>query len=165
MNEEIKKILDRLERIDHKENICSFEFADSSTFDEVCDCWEERKKLANYIIDLQQAKDKLQNDYQEARDRIDELQEENKELNDDIIWWKNRFYGQQIYDESYKVLSRDYKERIDKALELLNELLSSTKGVINDYSYYKEHNKILIELLREDEQAYIKLLEILGDKE
>lgn len=55
--------------------------------------------------------------------------------------------------------------RIDKAIELLNELLSSTKGVLNDYyssRESREHNKILIELLREDEQAYIELLEILG---
>lgn len=34
IQEEINKILDRLERIDHKEYI-AFEFADSATFDEI----------------------------------------------------------------------------------------------------------------------------------
>ena len=62
----------------------------------------------------------------------------------------------------------ELQNKIDKAIELLNELLSSTKGVLNDYCSSREareHNKILIELLREDEQAYIKLLETLGNKE
>lgn len=44
MNNEIKEILDRLERIDHKEYI-AFEFADSATFDEMARCFEERKNL------------------------------------------------------------------------------------------------------------------------
>ena len=53
MTEEIKKILDRLERIDHKTYSCGFEFADSGSFDEDCRCFEERKKLANYITNSQ----------------------------------------------------------------------------------------------------------------
>lgn len=53
MSEEIKGILDRLERIDHKEYSGGFEFADSSSFNEDCRCFEERKKLANYITNLQ----------------------------------------------------------------------------------------------------------------
>ena len=44
---EIKEILDRLERIDHKEYSGGFEFADSSTFDEMARCFEERKKRLN----------------------------------------------------------------------------------------------------------------------
>ena len=54
LKEEIKEILDRLERIDHKEYSCGFEFADSGSFDEDCRCFEERKKMANYITNLQQ---------------------------------------------------------------------------------------------------------------
>ena len=53
MTNEIKEILDRLERIDHKEYI-AFEFADSATFDEVTRCFKERKKLADYITNLQE---------------------------------------------------------------------------------------------------------------
>ena len=33
MKDEIKEILDRLERIDHIEYKCSFEFADSASFE------------------------------------------------------------------------------------------------------------------------------------
>lgn len=61
--------------------------------------------------------------------------------------------------------NRELKNKHNKALKYIDELLSDVKGIIRDYSYYKEHNKIMIELLREDEQIYIKLLEILGDKE
>ena len=66
MNKEIEKILDRLERIDHKGYSCSFEFADSSSFEEVCMCFDERKKLANYIKELQQQSQK----YKEVIDKV-----------------------------------------------------------------------------------------------
>ena len=54
MKDEIKEILDRLERIDHKEYSGGFEFADGGSFNEDCRCFEERKKLANYITNLQE---------------------------------------------------------------------------------------------------------------
>ena len=59
MNNEIKKILYRLEKIDHKKYSCGFEFADSSSFDEECRCFEERKKMTNYITNLQKENKKL----------------------------------------------------------------------------------------------------------
>ena len=58
MNDEIKGIIDRLERTDHKEYI-AFEFADSATFDEMARCFEERKKLADYITNLQEENKRL----------------------------------------------------------------------------------------------------------
>lgn len=64
MKDEIKEILDRLERIDHKEYSSGFEFADSGSFDEDCRCFEERKKLANYITNLQEANERLKNHIQ-----------------------------------------------------------------------------------------------------
>lgn len=69
-------------------------------------------------------------------------------------------YVDEIENENEKL-----KKNINKIREYVEELLSDTKGILKDYSYNKEHNKILIELLKEDEQIYIKLLEILGDKE
>ena len=57
MKDEIREILDRLERIDHKDYI-AFEFADSATFDEMARCFEERKKLADCITNLQERIDK-----------------------------------------------------------------------------------------------------------
>lgn len=54
------------------------------------------------------------------------------------------------------------KENIIKEVEkFVEEVLSSTKGVINDYMYHKEHNKEQIELLREDIVMYKHILEIL----
>jgi hypothetical protein len=45
----IEEILSRLERIDHKEYSGGFEFADSSTFNEMGRCFEERKILTKEI--------------------------------------------------------------------------------------------------------------------
>lgn len=70
MTEEIKEILDRLERIDHKEYSGGFEFADSGSFDEDCRCFEERKKLANYITNLQ---------------KENQILKENAEHNDKVV--------------------------------------------------------------------------------
>lgn len=64
MSDEINKILDRLERIDHKEYSGGFEFADSASFDEMARCFEERKKMANYIIDLQKENKKMEEAYE-----------------------------------------------------------------------------------------------------
>lgn len=70
MNNEIKEILDILERIDHKEYSCGFEFADSGSFDEDCRCFEERKKMANYITNLQQENKKQKEVIDKARECI-----------------------------------------------------------------------------------------------
>ena len=51
MNDEIKEILDRLERIDHKEYSCGFEFADSGSFDEDCRCLLTHFIFADDTID------------------------------------------------------------------------------------------------------------------
>ena len=48
----IKKILDRLERIDHKEYNTAFEFADSASFEEIARCFKERMIMADYINNL-----------------------------------------------------------------------------------------------------------------
>ena len=58
MKDEINEIIERLKRIDHKEYI-AFEFADSATFDEMARCFEERKKMADYITNLQEENERL----------------------------------------------------------------------------------------------------------
>ena len=63
----IEKILDRLERIDHKEYCGGFEFADSSTFEEMGRCFDERKKLANYTKELQQENKQLKEEIEEYK--------------------------------------------------------------------------------------------------
>lgn len=59
MTNEIKEILDRLKRIDHKEYSCGFEFADSSSFNETARCFKERKMLAENITNLQEENARL----------------------------------------------------------------------------------------------------------
>ena len=76
MQEEIKEILDRLERIDHKEYI-AFEFADSATFDEMARCFDERKKMADYITNLQK-------ELEELKEENERLQQENFNIRENI---------------------------------------------------------------------------------
>ena len=73
---------------------------------------------------------------------VQELETQVQELNDDAIWWVNR----------YNAVQRDYKnlqQRIDKAIELL-------KG--SAMFYCEEDRQWLEELFK-------RILEILGDKE
>lgn len=113
MNKEIKEILDRLERIDHKEYI-AFEFADSATFDEMARCFEERKKLADYITNLQEENDYLKMNspeqniehfriIKENKRKIDLLRKQNKKLQEE--------------NEMYAQLKDEYEDIIDKAIE------------------------------------------------
>jgi hypothetical protein len=69
----IEEILSRLERIDHKEYSSGFEFADSSTFDEMSRCFKERKILSKEI-------ERLNNILKMLKDKLDfaKRQEEEK---------------------------------------------------------------------------------------
>lgn len=101
MKNEIKEILDRLERIDHKE-YNAFEFADSATFEEMARCFEERKKMADYITNLEKTRKR----FLCAKKIIEELKLENEELQEEL---------------EYKELWRkEYKQRIDKAIDYIN---------------------------------------------
>ena len=108
MNNEIKEILDRLERIDHKEYSCGFEFADSGSFDEDCRCFEERKKMANYITNLQQ---------------------ENKQLKDN--WNKLKEYLENKIDEYSINLEYLSAERMTQIKNKMQELEGSDSNVKN----------------------------------
>lgn len=109
MNNEIKEILDR------------FSFVK-----------KEPDKLSYYPEDLLNREDMwLLFDY------ITNLQEENKELNDDNIWWNNRFKAVQ---RNYK----DYKSRIDKAIEHLKEVMKEEEEYEEDYIY----NNYLLDILQ-----------------
>ena len=113
MNNEIKEILDRLERIDHKEYSCGFEFADSSTFDEIARCFKERKKMANYITNLQQ---------------------ENEELKKNQRYYKKGVFCLEYDKETMSDIIDDYKQRIDKAIEYIEENKVKAYPVYGDYT-------------------------------
>ena len=116
MNDEIKEILDRLERIDHKEYNCGFEFADSGSFDEDCRCFEERKKMANYITNLQQENKQLKEELEytigivehnriisEKNKEIHQLKDNWNKLKEYINYKSERAVGEDeyVYDEIY----------------------------------------------------------------
>lgn len=107
MKDEIKKILDRLERIDHKEYI-AFEFADSATFDEMARCFEERKKMANYITNLQKENKK-------QKEILDKIKNNNKR----IIDYGFDYDGFNKEEDLKKLIDMliDYAKQNDKLLE------------------------------------------------
>lgn len=81
---------------------------------------------------------------------------------DAIVTLEDYITDLQEENKMYAQLKEEYEDIIDKAIEFIEEKISSTQGVINDYMYHKEHNKILIELLKEDIEMYKKELHILN---
>ena len=109
MKEEVKGILNDLKRL-----------ANDQTYPEDIMDNEAAKTLLDYITNLQtieQQYSPLLSENAELENKIIELQEENKELNDDNIWWNNRFKAVQ---RNYK----DYKSRNKKAIEFIEENLT-----------------------------------------
>ena len=150
MKEEIKEILEQLEwyRKIGKKNICYPE------------CVLPNKKafiLLDYITSLQEENERLKNGYCELKVKCN---------NGECDCTNEEYESMAQANMKGSLLLEDYKQRNEKAIEFIEEKISSTKGVINDYMYHKEHNKILIELLQEDIELYKKELDILkGDKD
>lgn len=108
MNNEIKEILDRLERIDHKEYSCGFEFADSGSFDEDCRCFEERKKMANYITNLQQENKQLKCNWNKLKEYCKEntlCYEVGDDENTKLIG--SKIHGLNVLDKMQELESND----------------------------------------------------------
>ena len=121
MNKEIKELLEKMSNVREQAMLLTA---------------KSRDKLFDYITNLQQENERLNN-------QLDFIGEQNK------------------YIDRLEKNIKDKVSRIDKAVEYIKEKISSTKGVINDYMYHKEHNKHLIELLKEDIEMYKKELNIL----
>lgn len=83
-------------------------------------------------------------------DYIIDLQNENEKLKDSIDWWKDRFFGQQEYDDSHRITAIEYKKRIEEAIEklkreyYLNEhewndrTINEVLNILQNGSVYKE---------------------------
>ena len=71
---------------------------------------------------------------QKLLDYITNLQQENERLKENRDWWKDRFFGQQEYDDSHRITAIEYRKRIDKAVLFINE---------NNLDYYSNEEKLL----------------------
>lgn len=131
-NEEIKEILDLLNF--NKDTIlnrtCRVEDFMSR---------EQIIKLLDYITNLQQDLDKandiIEKDRQFYKCRLDEnikLRKENKSLKYSEEFWKDRFFRQQVYDDSMRICNKEYLKRIDKAI---NKLYEWGEILDNDFHY------------------------------
>ena len=135
MNKKLKEILDNLKNT-----------ADTSFF-AICGTKEEMENMPKSISKALHITDKhakLLYDY------ITNLQQENERLKYQLNQEKPNYL--QIWQ---------LEDRIYEASEFIKEKISSTKGVIDDYMYHKEHNQHLIELLNEDIEMYKNELNIL----
>lgn len=82
-------------------------------------------------------------------DYITNLQRENENIKDSVDWWKDRFFGQQEYDDSHRITAIEYKKRIDEVIEYIEnrriEYLNAnedSKSSINEWHYKMLLDKI-----------------------
>ena len=64
----------------------------------------------------------MRNNFKELNKRLDEREEEIERLKRDKEWWKDRFFGQQEYDDSHRITAIEYSKRIDKAIEYIKKV-------------------------------------------
>jgi chromosome segregation ATPase len=157
MKDEIKEILDNIKKcceITKEQNFVVYQRQDI-------------EKLLDYITNLQEENNNLKEDFKRHIDRINELTKRSDNLQEENERLKR--LAEKDYTELNiaEMNATIYKSRCEEAIEFIEEKISSTQGVINDYMYHKEHNKILIELLQEDIEMYKNELNILngGDEE
>lgn len=84
--------------------------------------FDDRKLLLSYIEQLEKKIDQYENPDDltlfymwldiKAKDKMKQLEADYKEANDSITWWTNRY-------NAVERDNRDYKSRIDKAIEIL----------------------------------------------
>ena len=106
-----------------KEILELFAFTDENIM--FCDIVELNSKqshlLLDYITNLQQEVQKKEAMYDSLAVDYRLAQEENERLKDSRDWWKDRFFGQQEYDDSDRITAIEYKKRIDKAIEYIKK--------------------------------------------
>ena len=172
MNDEIREILEHIKLYPEK-IYCLSEKEKIIILDYITNLQQENERANQYIYfykDLvnkqskRNSRQRLAN--QKQQELILKLQQENERLKEENNNKAMNDYAHAIDESWYRELYDDYKSRCEKASEFIKEKISSTKGVINDYMYHKEHNKHLIELLNEDIEMYKKELNILqnGDE-
>ncbi len=110
------------------------------------DTREHLLDLFNYITNLQM-------DIDQSQEIMAELTEENERLKDNRDWWKDRFFGQQEYDDSHRITAIEYKKRIDKTIEYINNFWKQK-------SYYESIENCL-KFADMNEFEYNDLLDIL----
>ena len=149
MKEEIKEILDRLERIDHKEYI-AFEFADSATFNEMARCFEERKKMADYITNLQEENERYKKLF-EGKERFSKIMPDDM----DFIIMSKTDYDRQVDD--IELVALELRSRIDKAVEYITseETINMFSSINAREKWIKINHKLLNLLQGEDKDGNV----------
>ena len=103
-----------------------------------------------YICDKEHSKILLDG-INKQKEIIDKLTAESTE-------WEERTYCWQDRAENLQIV-------LDKIKEYTGELLSDTKGIINDLEYHKKAHKRELELLYDDKDIFNNILELLEEIE
>lgn len=88
---------------------------------------------------------------EELRKELKDQIEENKELNDSITWWKNRYEAQVKINEEHKKLNGELRKEIDGLVTVIDLAKN----------YMKENSKISLDDSVSIVHFYKDLLEIL----
>ena len=94
---------------------------------------------------------------EELRKELKDQIEENKELNDSITWWKNRYEAQVKINEEHKKLNGDLRKEIDglvTVIDLVREYVRNNSIYYNtsDGCQWVDQFKILEILERVNEE-------------
>ena len=82
-------------------------------------------------------------------DYITNIQQENERLKDTIEWWKDRFFGQQEYDDSHRITAIEYRKRLYKVFEYVKNRKEEFKNAGKSRKYIKSNHyyMLLLDLL------------------
>lgn len=132
-NEELNKIIDKAEN-DYE-----------AMKDKIHELYEENENL-------KKREEIIYKGYMSVVDELTEYANENKKLKENIEWWKDRFFGQQEYDDSHRITAIEYKKRIDKAIEELKQAYTDIRNNDNaNYIHIAFRNDLLNILQNGDE--------------
>lgn len=88
---------------------------------------------------------------EELRQELKEQIEENKELNDSITWWKNRYEAQVKINEEHKKLNGELRKEIDGLVTVIdlakNYMRENSKISLDDSVSIVHFYKDLLEIL------------------
>ena len=84
---------------------------------------------------------------EELRQELKEQIEENKELNDSITWWKNRYEAQVKINEEHKKLNGELRKENDALITVIDLAKNYIKSNEEEYGSLEDNEKIILGIL------------------
>lgn len=84
---------------------------------------------------------------EELRKELKDQIEENKELNDSITWWKNRYEAQVKINEEHQKINSELRKEIDGLVTVIDLAKNYIKSNEEEYGSLEDNEKIILEIL------------------